>query len=66
MRVSSDWSKKEGGNASNITIYGQVVEQMKQFLYLGSLISDYGACTAEIKSGIAMAKNAFNKRRELL
>ena len=28
-------------------------------------MSDDGTCTAEIKSRIAMAKNAFNKRREL-
>ena len=32
---------------------------------MGSLISDDGICTAEIKSRIAMAKNAFNKRIQL-
>ncbi len=38
---------------------------MNQFLCLGTVISDDGTCTAEIKSRIAMAKNAFKKRREL-
>ena len=32
------------------------VEQVNQFRYLGSLISDDGACTTEIKSRITMAK----------
>ncbi|CAF1496207.1 unnamed protein product [Didymodactylos carnosus] len=66
MRVCRKGSKKEGGNPVNITIDGQVVEQVNQFRYLGSLISDDGTCLAEIKSRIAMAKKAFNKRRELL
>ena len=46
-------------------IEGQLVEQVNQSRYLGSLNSDDGTCTAEIKSRIAMAKNAFNKRRDL-
>ena len=65
MRVCKNGSKREGGNSINIMIEGQWVEQVNQFRYLGSLISDDGTCTAEIKSRIAMAKNAFNKRREL-
>src|SRR6476661_4071843 len=50
----------------HIVINGVVVEQVKQFRYLGSLITEEGTCVAEIKSRIAMAKDAFNKRRELL
>lgn len=50
----------------NIVINGEVVEQVQQFRYLGSLITEEGTCEAEIKSRIAMAKDAFNKRRELL
>ena len=65
MRVCRNGSKREGSNSINILIEGQLVEQVNQFRYLGSLISDDGTCTAEIKSRIAMAKNAFNKRREL-
>ena len=50
----------------NIKIDEQLVEQVNHFRYLGSLISDDETRTAEIKSRIAIAKNAFNKRRELL
>ena len=53
MRVCRDGSKREGGNAIKITIGEQVVEQVNQFRYLGSLMSDDGTCTAEIKSKIA-------------
>ena len=65
MRVCRNGSKREGGNSINIMIEGQWVEQVNQFRYLGSFISDDGTCTAEIKSRVAMAKNAFNKRREI-
>ena len=56
-------SKKEGGNAINITIGGQIVEQVSQFRYLGSLISEDGTFTTENRIRIAMGNNAFNKRR---
>ena len=62
MRVCRNGSKREGGNSINILIERQLAEQVDQFRNLGSLISDDGTCTAEIKSMIAMAKNAFNKR----
>ena len=66
MRVCRDGNEQARGNKLNIIIDGQVVEQVKQFRYLGSLISEDGTCEAELKSRIAMAKDAFNKRRELL
>ena len=31
--------------------------------YLGSILTNYGRCTCEIKCTIAMAKAAFNKKR---
>ena len=34
MRVCRNGSKREGGNAINKTIDGQVVEQVNQFNYL--------------------------------
>ena len=66
MRVYRDGSKRERGNAINITIDEQGVEQVNQFCYFGSLISDDGTCTEEIKTRIDTAKNAFNIRRLLL
>ena len=36
---------------------------MKYFKYLGSVITNVARCTREIKSRIAMAKAAFNKKK---
>ena len=38
---------------------------MECFKYLGSMLTNNGRCTCEIKSRIAMAKAAFNKKRVL-
>jgi hypothetical protein len=38
---------------------------MECFKYLGRMLTNEGKCTCEIKSGIAMAKAAFNKKRAL-
>ena len=63
MGVCRDGSKREKrGNAINLTIDGRVVEQVNQFRYLGTLISDDWTCAAEFKSRIAIAKYAFNKK----
>ena len=35
------------------------------FKYLGSMLTNDGRCTCEIKSRIAMAKAAFNKKKNL-
>src|SRR6218665_1606820 len=58
-------SRKEGG-VINITINGEILEQVEQFKYLGALITSDGRCETEIKTRIGMAKNAFNQRKELL
>ena len=49
-----------------ITIDQKQLENVKCFKYLGSMLTDDGRCTCEIKSGIAMAKAAFNKKKNLL
>ena len=41
------------------------MENVKCFKYLGSMLTDDGRCTCEIKSRIAMAKAAFNKKKNL-
>ena len=41
------------------------LENVKSFKYLDSMLTNYGRITCEIKSRIAMAKAAFNKKRAL-
>ena len=38
---------------------------MESFKYLGSILTNDGRCTCEIKCRIATAKAAFNKKRTL-
>ena len=61
MRVS-----KSGGGRVRIMLRGKEVEQVRNFKYLGSTLSDDGRCDTEIKIIIALAKEAFSKRKELL
>ena len=39
------------------------LENVKCFKYLGSMLTEDGRCTCEIKSRIAMAKAAFHKKK---
>jgi hypothetical protein len=41
------------------------LENVEYFNYLGSMITNDARCTLEIKSRIAMAKGAFNKKKTL-
>jgi len=41
------------------------LENVESFKYLGSVLTNDGRCTCEIKSRIAMTKAAFNKKRAL-
>ena len=50
----------------SITVEGQSFEQVNKFRYLGLLISEDGRCLDDVKTRIRMAKDAFNKRKELL
>ena len=61
MKVS-----RNGGGVVNINVEGKRIEQVQQFRYLGSLITEDGRCESEIRARIAMAKTEFNKRKELL
>jgi hypothetical protein len=49
-----------------IKIDQKQLENLKCFKYLGSILTDEGRCTCEIKSRIAMAKVAFNKKNNFL
>ena len=41
------------------------LENVECFKYLGSMLTDGGRCTGEMKSRIALAKAAFNKKKNL-
>ena len=47
-------------------VFFNQLENMKCFKYLGSMLRDDGRCTCEIKARIAMEKDAFNKKKNLL
>ena len=40
-------------------------QNVESFKYLGSILTNDGRCTCEIKCRIAVAKAAFNKKRAL-
>jgi hypothetical protein len=44
-----------------ITIGQNQLDNVKYFKYLGSILTDDGRCTCEIKSRIVTEKAAFNK-----
>ena len=48
-----------------IRIDKEQVENVECFNYLGSVITNDTRCACEIKSGFAMAKAAFNKKKVL-
>src|SRR6218665_1294402 len=49
-----------------ISIDGKELEQVGKFCYLGSMITSDAKCHVEIRRRIAMGKDAFYKRKELL
>ena len=57
---------RDGEGVVNITVDGQRVEQVQSFKYLGSIISEDGRNLADVKYRIVLAKEAFNKSKELL
>jgi hypothetical protein len=68
------WNGKEGGEKKVMRISIQALpvklmidpkqlENMECFKSLGSMLTNDGGCTCEIKSRIARAKAAFNKNR---
>ena len=59
MRISKQQSPV------TITIDEKQLENVKYFKYLSSMLTEDGKCTCEMKSRIAMAKAAFNKKKNL-
>ena len=50
----------------DITLKGQLLEQVESFKYLGGILDQTGKCGKEIVKRIAMGKESFNKRKILL
>jgi len=48
-----------------IMIDQKQLENVESFKYLGSILTNDGRCTCEIKRRTAVAKAAFNKKRAL-
>jgi len=48
-----------------MTIDQKQLENVESFKYVGSMLTNDGRCTCEIKSKTAMAKAAFNRKRAL-
>src|ERR1043165_9606351 len=61
MRIS-----KSGGNLFKIKVNGQNLEQVRQFKYLRSMITEDMRCQKEVSIRIAMGKEAFNNKKCLL
>jgi len=49
-----------------ILIEGRKLDHVEQFVYLGSLVTEDGRCTKEVRRRIALGKTTFSKRKELL
>src|ERR1043165_8327522 len=62
MRIS----REEEEVTERIKINGEEVEQVKSFCYLGSMITTDARCHNDVKRRIALGKEAFTKRGELL
>ena len=50
----------------DITLKGQLLEQVESFKYLRGILDQTGKCDKEIDKRIAMEKKSFNKRKILL
>ena len=57
---------KRGKIKYRVALDNKTLEQVSLYKYLGSWITDDARCTEEIKTRIALAKEAFWKNKELL
>jgi hypothetical protein len=63
--ANSNFGYTHGLFPVKILLAQKQLEDVEFFKYLGSMLTNDGRCTCEIKSRIAMAKAAFNKKRSL-
>ena len=59
-------TEKKPGTNIKIIVNGKQLEQVKDYKYLGTNISDDGKCIKEVKIRVALAKTAFWRHKELL
>ena len=59
-------SKNNKEKETKIVLEGEQLEQVKQFSYLGSLITQDGRCIEEVKRRIGQAKDSFWRCKEFL
>ena len=57
---------KEKEENMDVKINDKKLKEVKEFKYLGSMITSQGGCEKEIKTRIGMAKTAFERNRKLL
>ena len=57
---------RQGKSKVKIYVDGQLLEQVQQFRYPGSLITEDGYCHKEIRSRIGLAKVKFMERKKIL
>ena len=54
------------GRTMKITVNGQNLERVKQFCYLGSLVTKDSRSCHDVRRRIALGKEAFNKKSDLM
>ena len=54
------------GVKCQLSIGNEQIKQVKSFKYLGNIVTKDGGCEAEIKTLIAMAKEAFQRLNSIL
>jgi len=60
------FSKKEQKPTCNIKEKDEVLEQVDQFIYLGSKVTSDGKCDTEIKIRIGIAKTSYKRLERVL
>src|SRR5215470_14995015 len=66
LKRPKQWLSKEEGIRVKIMIEQHIKEQVKRFKYLGAMVTEDGRCEQDIKCRIAVAKQAFVKRKKVL
>nr|CAB3263295.1 uncharacterized protein LOC108950266 [Phallusia mammillata] len=60
------FSKKAVTLTCNIKVKGEVLEQVSQFQYLGSMLTSTGKCDIDIRRRIGIAKTAYKNMKSVL